>query len=100
MTLSYDPTETMLDEVFFDRISAESEWAEKSAIERDERTALLDEVADELLTDEDAWLTLSELRDGKQPQQISADNKISIERVRNLVKRIKRAIKAKIPVRS
>lgn len=100
MTLSYDPTETMLDEVFFDRISVESEWAEKSAAKRVENTALLDEVAEELLPDEDAWLVLSELRDGKQPQEISVVNKIPIEKVRNLVKRVKRAIKAKIPVRS
>ena len=100
MTLSYDPTETMLDEVFFDRISAESDWAERSAAKRIDNTTLLDEVADELLTDEDAWLVLSELRDGKQPQEISIGNQIPIEKVRNLVKRVKRAIKAKIPIRS
>jgi RNA polymerase sigma factor (sigma-70 family) len=100
MTLSYDPTDTMLDEVFFDCISAESAWAEKSAAKREENTALLDEVANELLPDEDAWLVLSELRDGKQPQEISTGNQIPIEKVRNLVKRVKRAIKAKIPIRS
>jgi len=100
-TESYDPTEQLEDDKLLDFIFSETNWQEQSTKKRIQDSAILDGISDLLAKeDEDAWIVLSDLRDGKKPQKIAEDNGIPIKDVRNLVKKIDRFIKAKasIPV--
>lgn len=97
---SYDPTEQMENEEFLDFVFSENELLDKTAQQRLRDSAILDKIADFLLSDERAWIVLSDLRDGKTPQEISQDNGIDIKHVRLDVKKIDRLIKSKalVPV--
>ncbi|RYC66553.1 hypothetical protein [Spirosoma sordidisoli] len=92
-TASYSYSEVLSDEAFFDYIiqtpsTAEAELNSKQAI-----TAYFDQVGEKLLAkpDEQAWLILEELRDGKKPQEIAEGNNLTIEKVYSAIKRIHRA---------
>lgn len=92
-TASYSYNEVLSDEAFFDYViqtpsTAEAELNSKQAV-----TAYFDQVGEKLLAkpDEQAWLILEELRDGKKPQEIAEGNNLTIEKVYSAIKRIHRA---------
>ncbi|PHK17580.1 hypothetical protein VF13_41355 [Nostoc linckia z16] len=92
-TASYSYNEVLSDEAFFDYViqtpsTAEAELNSKQAV-----TAYFDQVGEKLLAkpDEQAWLILEELRDGKKPQEIVEGNNLTIEKVYSAIKRIHRA---------
>lgn len=92
-TVSYNYNEMLSDEAFFDYIiqtpsTSEAELNSKQAV-----TAYFDQVGEKLLAkpDEQAWLILEELRDGKKPQEIAEGNNLTVEKVYSAIKRIHRA---------
>lgn len=102
LTTSFDPTEEISDDLFFDFITGDIESQAQAAKLRLIQSNILDKIADELaLKDADAWIVLTDLRDGKKPGQIADDNGIEIRVVRNLIKRIDRLIlsKSSVPIK-
>jgi DNA-directed RNA polymerase specialized sigma24 family protein len=95
---SYDPMEKIQDEEFYDFVISQNQDGERLAQERLLHSAILDQISELLLNDERAWVVLSDLRDGKKPQEIAQLNGIDIDDVRKDVRKIVRLIESKASV--